>query len=196
VIHRYARQFGLGNLTYIDLPYEESGYMLGRRQRSLRGKGRWHTGDTLNLSIGQGDLLVTPLQMVRVVSTIANNGIEVQPHVIKAIKDVAVDQYDFKRNLRIGKEALETAQKGMRSAVANSSGTANVLEFEDLYVAGKTGTAQTSGEQESHAWFIGYAKGKKKNIAFCVFLEHGGSSHNACLVARQLLQGMRKNETL
>ncbi|MCK5179734.1 MAG: hypothetical protein KAR32_09405, partial [Candidatus Omnitrophica bacterium] len=65
-----------------------------------------------------------------------------------------------------------------------------------LYVAGKTGTAQTSGEQLSHAWFVGYAKGATKNVAFCVFLEHGDSSRNACLVARQLLLGMQAKEIL
>ncbi len=196
VIHRYAKQLGFGNLTYIDLPYEESGSMLTRRQRSLRGKGRWHAGDTLNLAIGQGDLLVTPLQLVRMIATVFNDGVEVQPHVIKAIDDAEVDQYDFKRRLRIDQNALENVQKGMRAAVTSFSGTAHVLSLEQLYVAGKTGTAQTSGGQESHAWFVGYAKGEKRNIAFCVFLEHGGSSRNACLVARQLLLGMKKGKTL
>ena len=84
----------------------------------------------------------------------------------------------------------------MRASVTNLSGTANVLNFEWLYVAGKTGTAQTSGEKDSHAWFVGYAKGKNKNIAFCVFLEHGGSSQNACLVARELLLGMQAKKVL
>ncbi len=195
-IHHYARQFGIGNLTYIDLPNEEEGLMLSRRQKSSRGKGRWHAGDTLNFAIGQGELLVTPLQLVRMMATVANNGIEVQPHVIKSIENVNVDQYDFKRKIRINKKALEAVQQGMRAAVTNYSGTAHVLDLEELYVAGKTGTAQTSGGQESHAWFVGYAKGAKKNIAFCVFLEHGGSSHNACLVARQMLLDMQKSETL
>ena len=84
----------------------------------------------------------------------------------------------------------------MRGAVTNFSGTAHVLDLDDLYVAGKTGTAQTSGKKLSHAWFVGYAKGEEKNIAFCVFLEHGDSSHNACLVARELLLGMQAKELL
>ncbi len=196
MIQQYARQLGLGSLTYIDLPYEESGVVPGRRQRSLRRRERWYAGDTLNLSIGQGGLLVTPLQLVRMMATVANSGLEVQPHVIKAIGGTAVEQYDFKRNVKIKKEVLETVQKGMRAAVTNFSGTAHVLDLEELYVAGKTGTAQTSGEKLSHAWFVGYAKGEERNIAFCVFLEHGDSSHNACLVARQLLLGMQAKEIL
>ncbi len=196
MIHQYARQFGLGSLTYIDLPYEDSGYVPSRRQRSIRRKQRWYAGDTLNFSIGQGGLLVTPLQLVRMMSTVANNGNEVQPHVIKAIGGVAVEQYNFKRNIKIDREILETVQKGMRGAVTNFSGTAHVLDLDDLYVAGKTGTAQTSGKKLNHAWFVGYAKGEEKNIAFCVFLEHGDSSHNACLVARELLLGMQAKELL
>jgi cell division protein FtsI/penicillin-binding protein 2 len=63
-------------------------------------------------------------------------------------------------------------------------------------VAGKTGTAQASGTKDDHAWFVGYVHSAKKNIAFCVFLEHGGSSQNACLVSRQLLLNMKKEEIL
>jgi len=196
LIHRYAQKFGLGHLTYIDLPYEESGSIPSRRERSSRGKRRWHPGDTLNFSIGQGDVLVTPLQLVRMMATVANDGIEVQPHVIKAIGGVEVDQYNFKRDVGIDKEALETVRKGIRAAVTDYAGTAHVLDLKQVYVAGKTGTAQTSGGQANHAWFVGYAKGAKKNIAFCVLLEHGGSSRNACLFARKLLLRMRKKEIL
>ncbi|MCK5506678.1 MAG: hypothetical protein KAJ10_16050, partial [Thermodesulfovibrionia bacterium] len=196
MIRQYARKFGLGNLTHIDLPYEESGYVPGRRQRSIRGKGRWYAGDTLNLSIGQGEMLVTPLQLVRMMATVANNGVEVQPHVIQAIGGIAVEQYDFKKNIKVKRDVFKTVQKGMRAAVTDFSGTAHVLDLEELYVAGKTGTAQASGKKLSHAWFVGYAKGEKRNIAFCVFLEHGGSSHNACLVARQLLLDMQAKEML
>jgi len=63
-------------------------------------------------------------------------------------------------------------------------------------VAGKTGTAQTSGEKEDHAWFVGFVQSTKKNIAFCVFLEHGGSSQNACLVSKKLLLRMKNEEIL
>ena len=98
-LYQYAQKFGLGLLTSIDLPYEESGYIPSRRKRFQRGKRQWYAGDTLNFSVGQGDVLTTPLQLVRMVATIANNGIEVQPHVIKSIGGVPVRKYDFKREI-------------------------------------------------------------------------------------------------
>lgn len=196
VMERYAQLFGLGRLTYIDLPFEEEGNIPGRRQKTQRGKKGWYPGNTLNLSIGQGDALVTPLQLVRMMATVANDGVEVQPHVIKAIGDINIEQYNFKRIIQIDKQALVIVQKGMRAAVTNYSGTAHALDIEHLYVAGKTGTAQTSSGKEDHSWFVGYAKNDKQNIAFCVFLEHGGSSHNACLVAREMLLRMRERKIL
>ena len=65
-----------------------------------------------------------------------------------------------------------------------------------LYVAGKTGTAQSSRNKEPHAWFVGYVIGEKKNLSFCVFIEHGGSSQNSTLIARQLLLRMQKEKIL
>ena len=77
---RYAKILGLGSLTYIDLPYENEGKVPNTRQSLLSRMRRWQKGDTLNFSIGQGDLLATPLQFTRVMATIATEGIEVQPH--------------------------------------------------------------------------------------------------------------------
>ena len=195
-IHKYLQLFGFGQLTYIDLPYEEQGNLPSRRQRYLRTKRQWYAGDTLNFSIGQGDTLVTPLQLVKMMATVANGGTEVQPHVIKLIGGKPVEQYNMKRAIAVDPLALEEVQKGMRAAVIDYAGTARVLNVDGMYIAGKTGTAQSSGEKEDHAWFVGYVKDAKKNIAFCVFLEHGGSSQNACIVAKGLLLGMREKEIL
>ena len=195
-LYRYARKFGLGRATYIDLPYEASGNIPSRRKRFQRGKKQWYAGDTLNFSVGQGDVLTTPLQLVRMIATVANNGLEVQPHVIKSIGGVPAVQYNFKREIKVNKEVLKIVQKGLRAAVTDDAGTAHVLDLDGLYIAGKTGTAQTSGEKKDHAWFVGYVKSSKRNIAFCVFLEHGGSSQNACLVSRKLLLSMKKEEIL
>lgn len=194
-IHRYARLMGLGELTHIDLPYEEAGAMPGQR-RVTTGDRQWYSGDTLNISIGQGDTLATPLQMVRMMAAVSRDGVFVRPHVIKAIGDTEVERFSFDRKVRIDKRIFETVQKGLRAAVTDYAGTAHVLDIDDLYVAGKTGTAQTSGGQRNHAWFVGYVKGKNRNIAFCVFLEHGGSSYNACLLARSLLTRMRDQNLL
>jgi penicillin-binding protein 2 len=195
-IRHYARWLGLGEMTHIDLPYEESGSIPSLQQRIAAGMGRWHAGDTLNLSIGQGDVLVTPLQLVRMMAMIARQGVIVQPHVIKAIAETEVEKFSLERNMRIEERVLQIIQKGLRAAVTDFAGTAHVLDVPDMYVAGKTGTAQTSGGKKTHAWFAGYVRGEKKNIALCIFLEHGGSSYNACLIARSLLLGMKERKAL
>ncbi len=196
VIGDYAKMLGLGSLTHIDLPYEKSGYIPSRRKRLLSGSRHWYTGDTLNFSIGQGDVLTTPLQLVRMMATVAREGIVVQPHVIKSIGGVAVDQYSFEERLKINPRVFQTVKKGLRATVTDYAGTAHMLDLKELYVAGKTGTAQTSGGKDDHSWFVGYAKGDVRNIAFCVFLEYGGSSHNAVLLSHQLLLQMKKEGML
>ena len=195
-INHYARLMGLGEKIFIDLPYERDGSIPSKEQRRLEGRGGWHAGDTLNLSIGQGEVQVTPLQLVRLMTLVARGGWIVQPHVIKAIGDVPGDTFTDERRMKVDEDILETVRKGLRGAVADEAGTARVVNLPDLYVAGKTGTAQTSGDKKNHAWFAGYAKGGVRNIVFCVLLEHGGSSYNACLLAKDLLLRMQEKKIL
>ena len=196
VIHRYARMLGLGDITQIDLPYEEEGNIPSRRQGILSRRRPWYTGDTLNFSIGQGDVLTTPVQLVKMMSIIANSGVDVQPHLIKAIGGTTVVDHFSKRKIKIDQNIFKTLQQGMRATVTDYSGTAHDLDLQGLYVAGKTGTAQTSGGRDDHSWFVGYADGTKKNVVFCIFLEHGGSSRNAVLVSRQLLLWMQGKDMI
>ena len=195
-IYHYAKKLGLGSLANIDLPFEERGYISSRQQRLLKTGKRWYPGDTLNLSIGQGDTLTTPLQLVKMMTTIAQGGEEVQPHLIQEIGSHLVEKYSLKRSVLIDKKVFEPVQKGLRAAVAEDSGTAHVLDIPGVYIAGKTGTVQTAKTGNDHAWFVGYTRNTKKEIAFCVFLEHGGSSYNACLVAKDLLLQLQKKGIL
>lgn len=190
LISRYATMLGLGQLTNIDLPYESHGNIPNRKQGILSKQRPWYTGDTLNFAIGQGDVLATPLQLVRMMGTIARDGVEVVPHVIKEIQGIPVEKYNTERKIKVNRKVFETVKDGMRATVTDYTGTAHELDNRELFIAGKTGTAQSSRNKEHHAWFAGYAQGKKKNIAFCVFLEHGGSSHNAVAIARRLLMRM------
>ena len=189
-IYKYAHDLGLGSLTYIDLPYEEKGFVPHQQKGLLASGQRWYAGDTLNLSIGQGMTLTTPLQLARMMALVASDGKQVHPHVIKMIGEKSIERYDSNKEIPLDKNILKIIQKALRQAVVDSSGTAHALNVEGLYVAGKTGTAQSSGKKENHAWLVGYVKGKK-NISFCVFLEHGGSSYNACVIARDLLLDLR-----
>jgi len=191
MIGKFAKRLGLGKLTHIDLPYEKKGNIPNRRHGLLRRARRWYGGDTLNLAIGQGDVLATPLQLAKMMATIAHNGIEVQPHVIRSIGGQELEKYHFQNDLHIDKNNLRIIQNALRSTVSQYSGTANVLNISGMQVFGKTGTAQSSGDKDHHAWFAGYVKSKGKDLAFCVFLEHGGSSQNANILARQMLIQMQ-----
>ncbi len=194
-INKYARIFGLGRLTDIDLPYEELGFIPGRHHRK-GGQRQWYNGDTLNFSVGQGEVLVTPLQLVRMMVAVAEDGKMVQPHVLKTIGSKRVEQYFLPKYIDIDKKVFNIVQTALQSVVSDPTGTAHILNIDGIPVAGKTGTAQTSGEKKNHAWFIGYTQTEKMKIAFGVFLEHSGSSYYACQVARELLLRMQAEHIL
>ncbi|VAX37725.1 Peptidoglycan D,D-transpeptidase MrdA [hydrothermal vent metagenome] len=194
-IYHYASLLGLGKLTGVDLPYEKAGFIPNRR-KGLLSRRQWYAGDTLNFSIGQGDVLTTPLQLTLMMSTVAREGIEVQPHVIKNISGRKLDQSSFLQRIKIDKHIFQEIKKGLRATVTDYTGTAHAVNLNEIYVAGKTGTAQSSKDKEHHSWFVGYAKGEVRNIVFCIFLEHGGSSHNAVLLTRQLLLKMKQEKML
>jgi len=192
-MEEYAHLVGLGRLTNIDLPYEEKGSV--PRPDAL-AKRRWSKGDTLNFSIGQGDLLVTPIQLLRMMAVVARDGKDLLPSVIKSIGSNPVRREALMHDINISKVYFEKIKRGMRGAVADEAGTASLLLMNDMIVLGKTGTAQTSGGKSNHAWFVGFCPQTKTRIAFCVFLENGGSSYNACRIASELLREMKKQEIL
>ncbi len=196
LMQRFAYLFGLGQLTQIDLPYEKAGLIPSRLDRKIKLKKDWYQGDTLNFAIGQGEILVTPLQLVHTMVSIARDGKEAQPHLIKVINEAELIKFSTIREIKVKPEIFKVIQSGLRAAVTSPSGTAHILDLEDFYISGKTGTAQSYQGRESHAWFVGYdIKGKHK-IAFCIFLEHGGSSLHACELARELLMKLRQEEIL
>ncbi|MBF0385698.1 MAG: penicillin-binding protein 2 [Candidatus Omnitrophica bacterium] len=195
IIAHYAKMLGLGLHTHIDLPYEEPGNIPSRRETIFKQK-KWYTGNTINMSIGQGDVLSTPVQLVKMMAIVANEGKIVQPHVIKSIGEIVDSRFKSFQRILINRSVFEAMNKSLRATVTEFSGTAHVAAIDNLFVAGKTGTAQTGSKSEPHAWFVGYARGTKRNITFCVFLEFGGSSQNACLLARQIMLKMRENGLL
>ncbi|MDP8265467.1 MAG: penicillin-binding protein 2 [Candidatus Aceula meridiana] len=195
-IREFAHLFGLGMRTDIDLPYEEKGLIPDPDNYYKRAKRRWSKGDTLNFSIGQGDVLVTPLQVVNMMATVARDGKEIPPRLLKSAADIKKVQGYLERDINIPKPYFDLVKGGAKAAIADYAGTARVLYMKDLLVMGKTGTAQTSGKKKTHAWFAGFCPETKRKIVFCVFLEHGGSSYNACRVAKELLQSMKKQNIL
>lgn len=189
-IYRYSRLLGLGSRTGIDIPFEEKGNLPNPAQR------QWYTGDTLNMSIGQGDVLATPIQLLRMVTTLSRNGQEIQPYLLKGINNQELVKLMTSRHIGMIPQVYEIINNATRMVVDEAGGTAHILDMPDLKIAGKTGTAQAGRGKDSHAWFVGYTLDSDPRVAICVFLENGGSSYNAVVVTHQILSQMRAAEIL
>lgn len=171
-ISDYAAMFGCGSVTRVDLPGEVPGLLPGTSWKKRRLNEDWGKGDTVNYSIGQGYLLCTPIQMLKMVAVVANGGYAVRPHLVDRIEDVSVasgDQVD----LGISPHSLQVVREGLYKVVNESGGTGVRAQVPGVVVAGKTGTAQTS-TGKNHGWFTGYAPYDDPKLAIVVFDEFGG----------------------
>ena len=186
-IEKYARLYGLGEKTGIDLPGEVSGVIPNPSWKALNFDGdAWRVGDTYHTVIGQYGFQVTPLQMVRGIAAIANFGKLITPHVVVDDKDV------FPRDLKIPRDVLKVVQEGMRQTV--TLGTAPGLKFEDVHVAAKTGTAQVGiSKQRINSWVVGFFPYENPRFAFTLMMETGpnDSEVGAVRVMRQMIDWMR-----
>ncbi len=194
----YGRKYGLGSKTGVDLPGEKAGLVPDEAwKRSVFNEG-WYPGDSVNLSIGQGSLLTTPLQLINMVSAIANGGILYTPYLVDEIVsskgEVVIDKSPTIREyLPFEQETFRILRQGM-TEVTNAvysdglTGTAAAV-FKDfpVKVAGKTGTAQTGTSRPNHGFFVGYAPVDDPEIAVLVFLENGNSSAYTLPIAAGIL---------
>ena len=196
VIHDYAVRFGLSRPVGFELPYETSGFIPSPLWRKINKFSKWFDGDTANLSIGQGDVLVTPLQIVRMIACFANKGYLVTPYITKEIdgKDVSVYRRKIIK-LPFNAGTIEHVREGLRGVVASATGTGNVLASLPVTVAGKTGTAQAPPGQP-HAWFTGFFPYEKPKYAICVMFEHGGPGYVASVAAKRIIDQMAKEGLL
>jgi len=165
-LNYFWRKFGFGEKTGIDLPFESSGFLPTAEEKEARAGDIWRLGDTYNVSIGQGDLLTTPLQLLNFISSIGNGGKLYKPFLIKNSKPQILEDYSDL------KDEIETVQKGMRDAVVKSYGTAYKLADLPLDVAGKTGTPQTFGNKRLNAFFAGYAPADNPELAILILVEN------------------------
>jgi penicillin-binding protein 2 len=176
----YAKDFGYGKATGIDLPGETEGFVPTPQWKERRVHEKWLGGDTMNMAIGQGDLLVTPLQMADMMSMIVNDGIVYQPHVVKEIRDPstgAIEQSVQPNELLhsgISKDTFETVRENLRGVITN--GTAKVpVNTKAVQIAGKTGTAEVGLKDHWHSWFVAYgpydAPDPKDKIVVVVMVE-------------------------
>ncbi|MCG2686813.1 penicillin-binding protein 2 [Candidatus Parcubacteria bacterium] len=176
----YAKLFGFGKKLGIDLPNEANGFLPSREWKKEIKNEDWYIGDTYHLSIGQGDLLVTPLQINNLTSILANSGIFYKPQLVKGKSKIV--RQDF-----ISQENISIVRQGLRNAVTNGSALAlNDLPFTS---AGKTGTAQVGGDKNPHAWFTVFAPYENPEIALTILIENGGDGDKVAVpVAKEILK--------
>ncbi len=185
-IGKYLKEFGWGKRLNIDLPEEFEGFIPGRQEREEKGE-KWYLGDTYNLSIGQGELKVTPLQITAAISAIANGGILYQPQVVDKVLDAEHKEVleDIKPRIInqnfLSQENINWVRKGMREAVI--SGSSRYLFDLPIKVAGKTGTAQFGSGEKTHAWFSGFAPYDNPEIVLTILIEGGGEGSTVAVPA-------------
>lgn len=185
----YAGRFGFGSPTGIDLPSEADGFLPSKDwKENVKGE-RWYVGDTYHLAIGQGDFLTTPLQMAVATGVVANGGKIVIPYVVESADGFGKEilQHSLPTDIDgLDSYALSIVRQAMRQTV--TQGSARSLNALSKAVAGKTGTAQTPGDQPYHSWFTGFGPYEDPSIVLVVLIEEGGESNDAAVpLARQIL---------
>lgn len=209
----YAKACGLGSPTGINLDNEASGLIPTAAWKNRYTGIAWQKGETLSIAIGQGYNLVTPIQMLVLISAVANNGEIYTPSIIKKIETaegkLVYDVNDFHQNgklagrLPVSRQTLELVKKGLWEVVNKRHGTANIAHVNGIDISGKTGTVQLVSRKtgdntyeedrashlKPHAWFVAYAPSDEPKIAVVVIVEHGEHGSSAAApVARELIK--------
>lgn len=192
----YFREFGMGSPLGLDIEGEAAGFLPSKNWK-LKEKGEpWYVGDTYHLAIGQGDLLVTPLQVAAFTATVANGGTLYTPYLAENMfhggGEIVWTQQPEGSRVPVKKSHIDTVRFGMRSTVLN--GTAKSFQFLPLDVAAKTGTAQVGGDLETHAWFTAFAPYENPEIVIALIVENGGEgSVAAAPIVYNTLQWFAEN---
>ncbi len=186
-LQEYARIFGFGSLTGIDLPDEYKGLVGDEEWKKDYFKDQpeysvWYRGDTVNMAIGQGDLMVTPLQMAQAFSILANRGIQYTPYIVKEIRDIEGNLFpdnsrEEYKDLKLNEYFIEIIEDGLVQVVrpgGTAAGAFRNFPLDEYSVAGKTGTAEFEGRQD-YAWFASYAPVGNPEYVVVVMLEEAGS---------------------
>lgn len=192
-IAHYARLFGLGAPTGFDIPGEKAG-LVPDTEWSLRQRGSpWYPGETISVAIGQGPILVTPLQLATMTAALANGGHLVKPHVTSGAASEPGPQ------IPVDPGALRLIREAMWAVVNEDQGTGVRIRTPDLDIAGKTGTAQVvqqktwirsedlAQELRDHAWFTSFAPADRPELVVVVFVENGGHGSDAAAPLAKLI---------
>ena len=209
-ISQWARKFGFGQATGIDLPGERRGNLPMPEPR--HDSQTMMLSETMGLAIGQARLTVTPLQIVRLMAAVANDGYLVTPHVVRDIEQISrqedsiqlvstddsnsflhrTSNLNRRRIEGLHPSVLKHVREGLRKVVAHRKGTGyKRVRIDQVAIAGKTGTAEVGGGKKDHAWFAGYVPAEAPKYAFVVVLEHAGNGgREAGPVAKSLVGSM------
>jgi penicillin-binding protein 2 len=198
-IAQYATAFGFGQSTGIDLAGEKFG-LIPRPRADRRGRKTWNAGETVNMSIGQGAILVTPMQVARFMAAIANGGVLWKPRLVQRIErldrgQVWSDPGRVTGHVELSPMVLAFLRQALWSVV-NDGGTGGAARIPGLDVAGKTGTAQMIAKSkaergEDHAWFASFAPVKDAEVVVVVLVERGGKGGQvAAPIARTILNAI------
>ena len=198
---RYARMFGLGEKTGIDLPDEAPGIVPDKQWKLRTLHEPWVLADTYFFGIGQEYVAATPIQMLRVVAAIANGGDILRPHLVHEIRDasgnlVSDSEPQIVRHVDVGAQNIATMRQAMLQVV--DSGSATTAQVPGVKIAGKSGTAEygsridspageeANGTYNEHGWFVSYAPYDNPQVALVVFHERGGGAATAGPVSSQI----------
>jgi len=209
LIAHYANEFGLGRVTGISLPHEKPGTVPSSSWKKKRFGVPWYTGETLSFSVGQGYLNATPLQLLMLISSVANGGRFYLPQVVERVENIYGSKLKEYPPVELGKanvseKTLQIVREALRGAVNDPHGTGGTCALKDIQVAGKTGTAQVvrmpvnfkKGDMNrmplkfrDHAWFVAYAPFEDPKISIAVLVEHGGFGASAAApIAKKVIE--------
>ena len=201
-INKWATLLGIGVKSGIDLPNEKQGLVPSTQWKRERMKEKWYAGETISVSIGQGQVSVTPVSMAVYMATLANGGTRVTPHLLKAVDDGSgwkpVPAPAAQSKIDIDPEKLDAIREGLWMVVNVPGGTGGTARIAGHDVAGKTGSAQvisnagrmaarTTKNLRDHGWFVFFAPKENPKIAGVIFAEHGIHGGNAARIAHHVL---------
>jgi len=183
-IAHYAHELGLGEPLKIEISRVAPGLIPDSSWKKARYHQPWYQGETLNMAIGQGYMLVTPFEILRLTSIIAKNGKLVTPHLVMQDQDEIPEA----PRVAIREENLGAIRRAMLQVVESDYGTGQLARVDFDKLAGKTGTAQAPPEK-AHSWMTGFFPYKEPKLAFVVFVEHGGSGGiTSARLVKQILE--------
>ncbi len=202
----FAQNYGVNKKTEIDLPGESIGFLPDMDYIKKKYNRPWQNGDTANISIGQGDLIITPVEVNALTMAIANDGVMMKPHLLQKIFSISDNKVitnipnEVLRTINLSVDQIDVLRKGMYGVT--TYGTAKwIKDASRIPIAGKSGTGEAGKDQQTHAWFTAFAPYGETNkdnlIAVTVVIDHGGGgSAEAAPIAVELINYYFKNKAV